>query len=111
MFINTGLLTKTKNAAQIIGVIAHETGHIAGGHLARFQNALKNSSTPMILAFLLGGAAYGAGYGNIGSAIIGVGKGISVGNFMTYSRTQESAADQAALRILEETGQSSRGLL
>ena len=53
VFINTGLLTKATNARQIIGVIAHETGHIAGGHLARFQNALENTSTTMILALLL----------------------------------------------------------
>ncbi len=111
VFINTGLLTKTKNVAQIIGVIAHESGHIAGGHLARFQNALKNSSTPMILAYLLGGAAFGAGRGDIGSAIIDAGKSISVRNFMTYSRTQESAADQAAMKFLDRAGISSKGLL
>ena len=111
VFINTGLLTKTTNAGQIIGVIAHETGHIAGGHLARFQNALENSSTTMILALLLGGAAIGAGRGDIGSAIIGAGQGISIRNFMKYSRTQESAADQAAMKFLDHAGISSKGLL
>ena len=111
VFINTGLLTKTTNARQIIGVIAHETGHIAGGHLARLQNALENSSTTMILAMLLGGAAMGAGRGDIGNFIIGAGQGIAVRNFLTYSRTQESAADQAAMKFLDRAGISSKGLL
>ena len=111
VFINTGLLTKTTNAGQIIGVIAHETGHIAGGHLARIQNALKNTSTSMILSLLLGGAAFGAGRGDIGSAIIGLGQGISIRKLMKYSRTQESAADQAAMKFLDRAGISSKGLL
>ena len=82
VFINTGLLTKTTNAGQIIGVIAHETGHIAGGHLARIQNALKNTSTSMILSLLLGGAAFGAGRGDIGSATIGIRQGLSIKKLM-----------------------------
>ena len=111
LFLNTGLLTRTTDASQIIGVIAHETGHIAGGHLARIQDALQNTTATTILAMLLGGAAIGTGRGEIGAAIVSAGQSISLRNLLQYSRTQESAADQAALKYLDSAGYSAKGLL
>ena len=98
LFINTGMLTQAKSAEQIIGVIAHETGHISGGHLARINDALKGSTATTILSIILGGAAIGAGRGDIGSVIIAGGQGIVVRNFLSYTRTQESTSDQAAVK-------------
>ncbi len=111
LFINTGLLMEAESANQIIGVIAHETGHIAGGHLARTQEALRNASTEAIIAFVLGIAAVAAGQGQAGTAIIGGGTAIAQADLLKYSRTQESAADHAGVSYLDATGQSSRGLL
>lgn len=111
LFINTGLITQAANAGQIIGVIAHETGHISGGHLARIHDALKKSSATTILSVLLGVTAIVAGRGDVGTMIIAAGQGISTSNFLKYSRTQESAADQAALKFLDATKQSAKGLL
>ena len=111
LFINTGLLTKSENAGQVIGVIAHETGHIAGGHLSRIRDAMKRSSAQSILALILGGAAAVSGRGDVGAVVIRGGAEMSKRNFLQYSRTQEGAADAAAMRFLESTGQSSRGLL
>ena len=111
LFINTGMLTQAKSAEQIIGVIAHETGHISGGHLARIKDALKGSTATTILSIILGGAAIGAGRGDIGSVIIAGGQGIVVRNFLSYTRTQESAADQAALKYLDKVKISARGFL
>lgn len=111
LFINTGLLMRAESANQIIGVIAHETGHIAGGHLARTQEALKNASTEAILAFVLGMAVVVAGQGEAGTAIIGGGTAVAQADLLKYSRTQESAADHAGVSYLDATGQSSRGML
>ena len=111
LFINTGMLTQAKSAEQIIGVIAHETGHISGGHLARIKDALKGSTATTILSIILGGAAIGAGRGDIGSVIIAGGQGIVVRNFLSYTRTQESTADQAALKYLDKVKISARGFL
>jgi predicted Zn-dependent protease len=112
MFLNTGLLLRAGNVGQVIGVIAHETGHIAGGHLSRVNDAIADAGAQTILGIVLGtAAAIGTGRADVGAAIaFGV---IEAGlrSFLKYSRTQESAADQAALRVLDETGQSSRGLL
>lgn len=112
LFINTGLIMRAAHAGQVIGVIAHETGHIAGGHLARTQDALRNASVTSILSMVLGAAAAVAtGKPEAGVAVIQGGQQIAERNLLTYSRTQESAADQAGLAFLESTGQSARGLL
>ncbi len=111
LFINTGLITQATSAGQIIGVIAHETGHISGGHLARLHDILQKSTATTILSMILGGAAIIGGRGDVGSVIIAAGQGLTVQNFLRYSRTQESAADQAALKFLDATGQSAKGFL
>ena len=111
VFINSGLITQASSASQIIGVIAHETGHIAGGHLARLNEVLEKSTTATILSILLGATAIAAGRGDVGMVVVAAGQGISQRGFIRYSQTQESSADQAALRYLDNTGQSAKGLL
>lgn len=112
LFINTGLILESKHAGQLIGVIAHETGHIAGGHLARIDEQLRSSSAQQILALILGAAAaIGTGRGDVGAAVIAGGTTTGLRTLMNYTRTQESAADHAAMTFLDRTGQSARGLL
>lgn len=111
LFLNTGLLMRSENAGQIIGVIAHETGHIAGGHLSRTRDAMKNRSAHSILAMILGGAATIGGRGDVGAAIIAGSQQSNLRSFLMYSRTQEGAADAAAMRYLDATRQSSEGML
>ncbi len=111
IFLNTGLLIASDNANQVIGVMAHETGHITGGHLARTHQALRDASANSIMAFVLGAAAIAAGQGQAGSAIIAGGQHVAQRSFLKYSRIQESSADQAALDILKKTGQSAQGML
>lgn len=112
LFINTGLLMNSENPDQLIGVIAHETGHILGGHLARSQEALKNMSAESILAMVLGAAiAVGTGRPDIGQAVMMGGQQVGIRTYLGHSRTQESSADNAAMRLLDDTHQSGRGLL
>ncbi len=118
IFINTGLLISTERPAQLIGVLAHETGHIAGGHLARQQEELRNLSTMQILETLLGGAAVAGGSlagGGVGrGGVTGPsGQGIpgSLSAFLRYTQTQEASADQASITFLERAHQSPRGTL
>jgi len=111
IFFNTGLLLAADTPNQVIGVIAHETGHISGGHLARTQDALRGASAPAILAMVLGAAAMVAGAGDAGAAVIAGGMQVSQRSLLAYSRTQEGAADQAALSFLDQTQQSARGLM
>jgi len=111
IFIHTGLLMAADTPNQLIGVIAHETGHISGGHLARLQEAMRGASAQNILAMVLGTAAAVAGGGGAGQAIMGGGAQITQRTLLKYSRIQEASADQAAFDYLDRTGQSSRGLL
>jgi predicted Zn-dependent protease len=112
LFIHTGLLTRSNNASQIIGVIAHEVGHIAGGHLSRIHDALTTSSIPSILSYILGGAAaIATGRGDLGAAVVSLGSSIGTRNFLSYSRREEASADHAALKFLDDTKQSASGFL
>ncbi len=111
LFINTGLITQSTGPGQIIGVIAHETGHIAGGHLARLNKILEKSTMTTVLSMLLGATAIIAGHGDVGMMVVAAGQGLAQSNFLRYSRTQEAAADQAALKFLDDSGQSAKGFL
>jgi predicted Zn-dependent protease len=118
IFINTGLLLQAKTPNEVIGVLAHETGHIAGGHLARMGMEMDRVSTAAIIGMLLGAAAMAGGAVGGNSQVAGAGQGVMLGsqNFarrlvLNYARAMESSADQAALRFLTSTGQSAKGML
>lgn len=112
LFLYTGLIMRTDRPNELIGVMAHETGHIAGGHLVRTRDALRAATAESILAYILGiGAAVAAGNSGAGVAVIGAGQQIARQNLLQYTRTQEKSADHAGLGFLENSGQSAAGLL
>ena len=111
VFINSGLLLKAENVNQVIGVIAHETGHITGGHLSRFNEGLSKLATYSLMGVLLGAAAMAAGSADAGMALMMGGQHVGYRKLLSFSRTQESAADQAGLTLLEKTGQSGQGMI
>ena len=112
LFLHTGLLMRSENVMQVVGVIAHETGHIAGGHLARLQDQLRTASITSILALVLGVAAgVAARSGEAVAAGMGAGLTVAERNFLSYTRTQEASADQAGVGFLEQNGLSVRGML
>jgi predicted Zn-dependent protease len=116
IFVNGGALMDAETPNQIIGVLAHETGHIAGGHLARLREAMAAATTQSIIAMLLGiGAMVAAGGGNSGLGQAGAaaiaGPTQAVQNTMFgYIRAQEDQADRAAVKFLTATGQSPKGM-
>jgi len=112
MFLFTGLLMRADTPNQVIGVIAHETGHIADGHLVRIQEELHNATVESILALLVGiGAGVATGNSGIGMGAATMGQGVAQRDLLKYSRVQEASADQAGMRFLDATHQSARGLL
>ncbi len=112
IFIFTGLLEKTDNPLQIAGVVAHETGHIAGGHLARSDEGMEDASYTMLLATVLAGAAAVGSHdpGAIAGAL-GIGEDMGIRSLLAFSRTQEASADEAGMSYLEKAQMSPRGLL
>ncbi len=112
LFINVGLLMKANRPNMVIGVIAHETGHLAGGHLVRFQEAYENATAQSIIAYLLGAAgAVITHNGGIAAAGANAGQSFGLHTLFAYSIGQEARADEAGLTFLDKTHQSARGLL
>jgi predicted Zn-dependent protease len=108
VFIHTGALMQAETPNEVIGVIAHETGHIAGGHLAALRARIARDQTRILLIRILGiGAAIASGQGGAMLA----GEELVLRSLMAERRSQESAADQAGLRFLNATRQSGRGML
>lgn len=112
IFIHTGLIQSCNTAAELLGVLAHEVGHIAGGHIAKKDQAIQEALLPAAAALLLGGAASLA-TGNPAPLIAGLSGGEHVFNrgMLKFTRTQESAADQAAMKYLDRLNWGSQGLL
>ena len=111
MFINTGLLMRAEHAGQVIGVIAHETGHIVGGHLVRLQREIQDAQIKQIISMILSmGAAIAARDGRVAAAGTSLGQRLTEGAFYRFTRTQESAADSFGMTALDRAGISSRGL-
>jgi predicted Zn-dependent protease len=111
MFIQTGMIMFAKNSLELKGVMAHETGHIVAGHLSRDTEAIQKATIPMLLSMVIGIAAIAAGAGEAGMLILMGGQGIAQSQFNAFSRVQEATADQIAIKLLDKTHQSSRGLL
>ncbi len=111
IFIYTGLIDKTDGPDEILGVMAHEMGHIAGGHLISNRSAMERASYESILAAVLGiGAAVVTGEGQAAQAIILGGNSMAERGFLAHSRVNEASADQAAFRFLEGAHLSAKGL-
>ena len=119
IFVNHGALMQSETPNQIIGVLAHETGHLAGGHLAKLREQLAQAQTQMIIAMLLGAGAMVAGTrgGNSNSGLANVGAAAVAGpqemirrTLISYQRQQEENADRAGVKFLTASGQSAKGM-
>jgi predicted Zn-dependent protease len=121
VFMNTGTLMQAKTPNEVIGVIAHETGHIIGGHLAALRTRIARDATKSLLftilgiGLMVGGAISG---GDTAREVAGAGGGIALGgsdilmrSLLSERRAQESSADQAGIRLLDATRQSGRGMV
>ena len=119
MTIHTGAIIDAETPNQLIGVIAHETGHISGGHLARLSLELPRATAIAVLGTLLGaGAAIGATRnsnvgigGNAPMGMVLAGPELAMRSLLSYMRTEEQAADRAAITFLNATGQSGKGMV
>ncbi|HEX7854240.1 MAG TPA: M48 family metalloprotease [Sphingobium sp.] len=111
VWIHSGLITAADNVNQVQGVIAHELGHIEGGHVIRSSEGIKEATGISILSLVLGAAAVAAGAGEAGMGILAAGQQAAMGKYLAFSRTQESSADLAGARYLHTAGISGKGSL
>jgi len=119
IFVNYGAMMKSETPNQIIGVLAHETGHLAGGHLSKLREHLAAAQTQMIIAMLLGAGAMVAGarggnansgLANAGAAAMSAPQEVIRRTLLSYVRQQEENADRAGVKFLNATGQSAKGM-
>jgi predicted Zn-dependent protease len=111
VYIHSGLLTASDNVNELQGVIAHELGHVAGGHSIRIYEGVKQATVISILSLVLGAAAIAAGAGDAGMGIFAAGQQAATGQFLAFSRAQESSADLAGASYLSKAGISGKGSL
>ncbi|SJZ56954.1 Putative Zn-dependent protease, contains TPR repeats [Consotaella salsifontis] len=118
IFINTGTIAGSERPSETIGVLAHEIGHLAGGHQQRLREQLERASTIAMVATALGVGAIATGAATGQREVARAGSGIAAGTgdfarrlVARYQRGEETTADRAALTYLEKTKQSPKGLL
>lgn len=109
VYIHSGLLTAADNVNELQGVIAHELGHVAGGHAIRIYEGASQATAISILSLVLGAAAMAVGAGEAGMGILAAGQQAAMGTFLTFSRAQESSADLAGASYLAKAGISGKG--
>lgn len=111
IYVNSGLLAAADNANQVQGVIAHELGHVADGHVVLADAGVKPALGIQLLSMVLGVAAMAAGAGEAGAGIMQAGQQAALGKYLAFSRVQEATADATGAKFLREAGISGVGML
>jgi predicted Zn-dependent protease len=111
VYLHSGLIEASDNANQVQGVVAHEIGHITGGHAIRLRDGAKEATGISLATLVLGALAVAAGAPDAGMALLMAGQRAAIGRFLAFSRTQEASADQAAVAYLHDAGISGKGFL
>ena len=111
VYFYSGFFHVAENVNEFQGVLAHELGHVAGGHSIRMQDGAKEAMGITIASMVLGALAVAAGAGDAGVGIMMAGQRAALGKFLAFSRTQEASADQAAVEYLRKAGVSGKGML
>ena len=106
-----GLIAAADNANQLQAVIAHELGHVAGGHAIRSGEGAGAATKISILSLVLAAAAAAAGAGDAAMGVLMAGQQAAMGSFLGFSRAQESTADLAGASYLSKAGISGQGSL
>ena len=110
IFINTELIIQSETYSEYLGVLAHELAHINGGHISRTKNQISKLSDRSLPIYLLGILGILGGEADAGIAAMMVGTASVQDGYLYYSRTQEAAADQAAISLLCRSKQPVKGL-
>ena len=111
LFMNSGTILRSDNPNQLVGIMAHETGHIEGGHLARSEEAMRHAMIQSIIGIVAAAGAAVSGHGDAGAAVMMGSQDIAQRSYLSFSIAQEATADAAGLKLLDRTCQSAAGLL
>ncbi|WP_230481093.1 M48 family metalloprotease [Sphingomonas sp. Leaf21] len=111
VYVHSGLIQAADNVNEVQGVVAHELGHIADGHVILSEQAMKPAMKMQLLSMVLGLAAVAMGGGAAGMGVMAAGQQAAMSQVLAFSRNQESAADAAGARYLTTSGVTGKGML
>ena len=111
IYVHSGLINAADSANEVEGVLAHELGHITGGHVIRFYEGYGKAVKISMLSLLASLAAMAAGAGEASAGIMALGSQAALGSLLTFTRAQESSADAAGATYLAGAGISGKGSL
>jgi predicted Zn-dependent protease len=111
VYIQSGLIQAADNVNQLQGVIAHELGHVAGGHSIRLGDGVRQATGLTYATMVLGALALLAGAGDAAMGVMMAGQQAAMTQFLAFTRTQEASADAAAVKYLHAAGISGKGML
>ncbi len=111
VYVNSGTLQAAKTANEVQGVIAHELGHITGGHVSLSGRGFQEATGITLLSVVLGIAALAAGAGEAGAGLLAAGQQAAMGKYLAFSRQQEASTDAAGVKYLNGAGISGKGYL
>ena len=111
VYLQSGLIMAADNVNQVQGVVAHELGHVAGGHSIRLQEGARQATGLTIATMVLGALAIAAGAGEAAMGIMAAGQQAAMGEFLAFTRAQEATADQSAVKYLHAAGIRGKGML
>jgi predicted Zn-dependent protease len=111
VYIQSGLMLAADDVNQVQGVIAHELGHVAGGHSIRMQEGMRTATGITVATMILGALAIAAGAGDAGMGVMMAGQQAAMGKFLEFTRSQEATADASAVKTLHTAGISGKGML
>ena len=109
VYLHSGLIDAATSANEVQGVIAHELGHVEGGHVIRYADGAKAAGGISIATLILAAAAIAAGAGEAGMGIMAAGQQAALGKFLAFSRAQEGTADASGARYLSAAGITGKG--
>ena len=109
VYVHSGLITAADNVTELQAVIAHELGHVAGGHSIRMADGVGEATGITLATLVLGAIAIAAGAGDAGMGIMAAGQRAAMGKFLAFTRAQESSADMAGAAYLSRAGISGKG--
>jgi predicted Zn-dependent protease len=111
VYIHSGLIQAADNANEVQGVIAHELGHIADGHVVLADAGARPAMGISLLSLVLGIAAMAAGAGDAGAGILAAGQQAAMGKYLAFTRVQEATADATGAKFLREGNVSGKGMI
>jgi predicted Zn-dependent protease len=111
VYVNSGLIIAADNVNEVQAVVAHELGHVAGGHSIRMGEGAKQATGIQLATMVLGAIALAAGAGDAAMGLMMMGQRAALGSFLAFTRAQETSADLAGASYLSKAGISGKGSL